>query len=188
MSVSMTRCAGARRRDRARRPSRCTTLRRSASADATASPTTTTWRRSGHAPSSSRSERQPLGRRHQHAHVAVAQDVGDLLRLEQRIDRHEHAAGRGRAERWRRPSRSAFEIDADAMLPRCSPRAVSPLALSRPAAWAVARRTPTSPTGGERAPLGPSGCAETSISSCSRFESIMNLGMGTGQMRIERPS
>ena len=41
-----------------------------------------------------REQRQPLGRRDEHAHVAVAQDVGDLLGLEQRIERNEHATGR----------------------------------------------------------------------------------------------
>ena len=39
---------------------------------------------------------QAFRRRHEHANIAVGKDVGDLLRLEQRVHRHAHAAcGRG---------------------------------------------------------------------------------------------
>ena len=61
-----------------------------------------------------REQRQALGRRDQHAHVAVAQDVGHLLRLEQRIERHEHAAGGRGAEHRDDGLDALFEIDADA--------------------------------------------------------------------------
>ena len=69
----------------------------------------------GAPPEHVREEREPLGRGHQHAHVAVAQDVGDLLGLEQRIDRHEHAAGRRGAERRDHRLEALVEIDRDAV-------------------------------------------------------------------------
>ena len=42
--------------------------------------------------------RQTFRRGHKHANTAVAEDVGDLLRPEQRVHRHEHAACGSRAE------------------------------------------------------------------------------------------
>ena len=42
--------------------------------------------------------RVALGRGDQHAHVAVAEDVADLRRFQDRVDRHERQAGARRAE------------------------------------------------------------------------------------------
>jgi hypothetical protein len=56
---------------------------------------------------------QAFGRRDEHSHVAVAQDVGNLLRLQQRIERHEHRAGTHRAEGSGHELQSLFQIDAD---------------------------------------------------------------------------
>ena len=63
-------------------------------------------------------ERQALGRRHQNAHIAVAQDVADLLRLQQRIERHEHAPRGGRAERGDHGLEPLFEVDRNALAAR----------------------------------------------------------------------
>ncbi len=41
---------------------------------------------------------QALRRRDQNTHIAVLQDVSDLLRLEQRIHRHEYATSHRRTE------------------------------------------------------------------------------------------
>ena len=56
---------------------------------------------------------QALRRGDQHAHVAVAQDVADLLGLEQRIHRHERTAGAGRAEAGDHRFEALVEVDAD---------------------------------------------------------------------------
>ena len=114
MSVSIDAVAGAAT---ARRAASLQSMQRDAAGIAVRSapsPVTTTCRRSGHSASDRVEQREALGRRHQHAHVAVAQDVADLLGLEQRIERHEHAAGRGRAERRDHGFEALVEIDADA--------------------------------------------------------------------------
>ena len=60
-------------------------------------------------------QRKPLGRRDQHTHVAVAQDVCNLPGLEERVDRDEHATGRGGAECGDDDFRALVEIDANAL-------------------------------------------------------------------------
>lgn len=58
---------------------------------------------------------EALGRGHQHAHVAVLQDVADLLGLEDRVDRHEHAAGRAGTEEGGDGFGALVEVDRDAL-------------------------------------------------------------------------
>ena len=65
---------------------------------------------------------QPLGQegqavagRDQHPDVAVLQDVGDLGRLEQRVDGHEHAAGRRGAEEGHHRFGALGEVDRHAL-------------------------------------------------------------------------
>ena len=60
---------------------------------------------------------EALLRGHQHAHVAVAQDVADLLGLQQRIERNEHAARRRGSETGDHGLETLVEIDADAFSP-----------------------------------------------------------------------
>ena len=56
-----------------------------------------------------------LGRGDKHAHVAVAHDVGDLLGLEQRVDRDEDASGGWRAEAGDDGFETLFQVDGDAL-------------------------------------------------------------------------
>ena len=58
---------------------------------------------------------EALGRGHQHAHVAVLQDVADLFGLEDRVDRHEHAARRAGTEEGGDGVRALVEVDRDAL-------------------------------------------------------------------------
>ncbi len=53
---------------------------------------------------------EPLGRGNQHSHVAVAEHVADLFRLQQRVDRHKNAAG------CRRPKRGRNHLEAQAVV------------------------------------------------------------------------
>ena len=69
--------------------------------------------------------RQPLGRGHEHAHVAVAQDVADLVGLQQRIERHEDAARRRRAEAGDHGLEALFQVDRDALAAPQAERAQS---------------------------------------------------------------
>ena len=62
-----------------------------------------------------RDRMQPLAARDEHPHVAVAQDVSDLLRLEQRIDRNEHGARDRGAERGGDGLDALVEIEGDAL-------------------------------------------------------------------------
>ncbi len=72
----------------------------------------------GMRPARRRSNGQTLGRGHQHPHIAVLQDEGDLLGLEQRIDRHEDAAGSRRAETGDDGLEALFQVDGDAFAAR----------------------------------------------------------------------
>ena len=58
---------------------------------------------------------QALGAGHDHADVAVAQDVADLLGLEQRVDRHEHGAGVRGAEGHCDRLEPLVEVERDAL-------------------------------------------------------------------------
>ena len=65
-------------------------------------------------------KRNTFGRRDESTHIAIAQDVADLLGLEQRIDRNERASRRRRAENCRDEFRPLIEIDPDALAARQS--------------------------------------------------------------------
>ena len=54
-----------------------------------------------------------LRRGNQYPHIAVAHDVADLLGLEQRIQRHEDAAGSGSAKAGDDRLETLLEIDGD---------------------------------------------------------------------------
>ncbi|MNM89130.1 hypothetical protein D3C81_1013580 [compost metagenome] len=54
--------------------------------------------------------RQAFARGDEDGHVAVGQDVRHLVRLEQRIDGHEHAAGRRRAKHGADVFRAFFQV------------------------------------------------------------------------------
>ena len=83
-------------------------------ADSGASPSTTTCSTAVCA-SSSRRTLEALGRRHEDAHAAVVEDVGDLLGLQHRVDRDEDAAG-GRGPEDRHDGLDPLvEVDADAL-------------------------------------------------------------------------
>ena len=56
---------------------------------------------------------QALGRRDEHAHAAVGEDVGHLLGLQDRVDRHEHPARGGGAEDRHHGLDPLVEVDAD---------------------------------------------------------------------------
>jgi hypothetical protein len=58
-------------------------------------------------------QRQPLAGGDQHADVAVAQDVGDLIRLEQGVEGYEDAAGGGAAKTGDDGFRPLLEVDGD---------------------------------------------------------------------------
>ncbi len=60
-------------------------------------------------------QRQPFRRGHQHPDIAVAQDVGDLLGFQQRIERHEDAARSRGAEAGDHRLETLFEVDGDAL-------------------------------------------------------------------------
>ena len=62
-----------------------------------------------------RQQGQALRRGDQHADIAVAQDVGHLLGLEQRVERHEDAAGGRRAKAGDHRLETLFQIDRDAL-------------------------------------------------------------------------
>jgi hypothetical protein len=67
-------------------------------------------------------QHQPLRRGDQHADVAVLQDEGHLLRLEDRVDRDEHRASGGGAEAGDHGFDALVEVDGDAVAAsgRCS--------------------------------------------------------------------
>ena len=69
-------------------------------------PSRTTSLRSGHCARTSASVGEPLLGGDQHLDVAVPQYVADLLGLQQRIDRHHHAAGAAGRRTSPRPGRS----------------------------------------------------------------------------------
>jgi hypothetical protein len=58
---------------------------------------------------------ETLGRRHEKPHVAVAQDVADLFRLEQRIEGDENASRFRGAEARDHGLDALVEVDADAI-------------------------------------------------------------------------
>jgi hypothetical protein len=60
-----------------------------------------------------RQQRQALGRGDQRPHIAVAHDVGDLIGLEQGVERHEDAAGGGRAKTGDDGLEALLEVDGD---------------------------------------------------------------------------
>ena len=60
---------------------------------------------------------EPLRRRHQHTHGAIAQDVPDLGRLQQGVDRHEHGARQRCAEDRRDGLDPLGQVDGHALLP-----------------------------------------------------------------------
>ena len=59
-------------------------------------------------------EGQPFRRRHEHAGIAIAQDVTDLVRLQQRIDGDKHAACTRRAKCRNDRLRTLVEKNGDA--------------------------------------------------------------------------
>jgi aminopeptidase N len=72
-------------------------------------------------------QREALGGRDEDAHVAVAEDVRDLLRLQQRVDRDERTAGHRRAEH------RDHRLDALVQVDRHPLPAPQPVPLQRPA-------------------------------------------------------
>jgi hypothetical protein len=58
----------------------------------------------------------PVGQRHECPHVAVAQDVRDLLGLEERVDGHEHESRARDAEERRDRLEALRQVHADARL------------------------------------------------------------------------
>ena len=129
MSVSMTRCACAGPAAEQLRPARAGLARGSDAVRRRSSHDQHDVAASGTAASSVREvARAAPGDVTSTAHVAVAQDVADLRRLEQRVDRHEHAA-RAASRRSTRPrSRSAC-----AGRSRRAPASRSPIPQSPPA-------------------------------------------------------
>ena len=65
---------------------------------------------------------QPLARCDQDADAAVTQDVGHLLRLEQRVDGNEYRSVRRRSERCTHRLAALVEIDGDPLAPSNSQR------------------------------------------------------------------
>ena len=89
--------------------------------------------------------RVPLGRGDQDAHVAVAQDVCDLVGLQDRVERHEGAAGGGRTEGRDDGLRTLVEVDADSLAAGPRPRPTTPDANGSIASTSVPYRTNSAP-------------------------------------------
>ena len=62
-------------------------------------------------------QREALGRRDEDAHLAVAEDVRELLGLQQRVDRDEHTAGGRRAEHRDDGLDALLEVDRHPLAP-----------------------------------------------------------------------
>jgi hypothetical protein len=60
-------------------------------------------------------QREPLCRRNKYAYIAVAKDIPHLLRLQQRIERDEYAAGSRRAETRDNRFEAFFQVDCNAL-------------------------------------------------------------------------
>ena len=60
-------------------------------------------------------QRQTIGRGHENPNIAVLQDKADLLRFEKRIDWHEYAARRWRAETCDNRFEPLLQVDRDAI-------------------------------------------------------------------------